>query len=126
MRELTNAPMPVEHALQAELEALLADTGIAWTSLRNGFYTHSPDWLLGPRQRTGTIMAPADGPVSRTGRAEAAALILAGDRSVDGPITLTALDALNVSPLSPTRAERVAAMVSELLACRACVGFPLR
>ena len=33
------------------LEALLADSGVAWTSLRNGFYTHTLDWLLGALAR---------------------------------------------------------------------------
>jgi hypothetical protein len=49
---------------------LLADSGVAWTSLRNGFCAHSLDWLLGPWQQTGVIAAPDDGPVSWTDRAE--------------------------------------------------------
>ncbi|CAL9331396.1 NmrA family NAD(P)-binding protein [Streptomyces sp. enrichment culture] len=77
----------------AATEQLLADSGVAWTALRNGFYAHSLAWLLGPWRQTGTIAAPADGPVSWTDRAdaaEAAAVILAGDRTFDGPVTLTA------------------------------------
>ncbi|WP_460358153.1 NmrA family NAD(P)-binding protein [Actinoallomurus acanthiterrae] len=77
----------------AATEAILADSGVAWTALRNGFYAHSLDWLLGPWQQTGVIAAPADGPVSWTDRAdeaEAAAIILAGLRRFDGPVTLTA------------------------------------
>ncbi|WP_413804392.1 NmrA family NAD(P)-binding protein [Streptomyces sp. OE57] len=77
----------------AATEQLLADSGVAWTALRNGFYAHSLAWLLGPWQQTGTIAAPADGPVSWTDRAdaaEAAAVILAGNRTFDGPVTLTA------------------------------------
>jgi uncharacterized protein YbjT (DUF2867 family) len=46
----------------AATEALLAESGVAWTSLRNGFYAHSLDWLLGPWQQTGVITAPADAP----------------------------------------------------------------
>ncbi len=83
--------------VHAETEALLADSGTAWTSLRNGFYAHTLDWLLGPWRETGVIEAPADGPVSWTERAdqaEAAAVILAGQRpfdgAFDGPVTLTA------------------------------------
>ena len=34
----------------AAAEAALAGSGVAWTSLRNGFYAHSLDWLLGPWQ----------------------------------------------------------------------------
>ncbi len=77
----------------AAAEALLAGSGVAWTSLRNGFYAHTLDWLLGPWRETGVIATPADGPVSWTERAdeaEAAAVILAGQRPFDGPVTLTA------------------------------------
>ena len=90
-------------------EALLADSGVAWTSLRNGFYAHSLDWLLGPWRETGAIAAPADGPVSWTERAdaaEAAAVILASDGDYDGPVALTASAA-------PTLAE-IAGIASEL------------
>ena len=90
-------------------EQLLADSGIAWTSLRNGFYAHSLGWLLGPWLETGVITAPADGPVSWTDRAdaaEAAAVILAGDRAFDGPVTLTARQAVTF--------DDVAAMASQL------------
>ncbi|HEY0717058.1 MAG TPA: NAD(P)H-binding protein [Streptosporangiaceae bacterium] len=79
--------------VHAANEAQLADSGVAWTSLRNGFYAHSLDWLLGPWRETGAIATPADGPVSWTERddeAEAAAVILAGERDFDGPVTLTA------------------------------------
>ncbi|MHC3473570.1 NmrA family NAD(P)-binding protein [Streptomyces sp. 7R007] len=87
----------------AATEQLLADSGIAWTALRNGFYAHSLAWLLGPWQQTGAITAPADGPVSWTDRAdaaEAAAVILAGDRSFDGPVTLTASQAVTFDDLA--------------------------
>jgi uncharacterized protein YbjT (DUF2867 family) len=93
----------------AATEALLADSGIAWTSLRNGFYAHTLDWLLGPWRETGVIAAPADGPVSWTERgdeAEAAAVILAGQRPFDGPVTLTADAAVTF--------DDIAGVVSEL------------
>src|SRR6202034_852550 len=83
----------------AATEALLADSGVAWTSLRNGFYAHTLDWLLGPWRETGVIAAPDDGPVSWTERAdeaEAGAVILAGERHFDGPVTLTASTAVAV------------------------------
>lgn len=54
--------------VHAATEAILAASGVAWTSLRNGFYAHSLDWLLGPWQQTGVIAAPADGPVTLTAR----------------------------------------------------------
>ncbi|MET9296992.1 NAD(P)H-binding protein [Streptomyces sp. NPDC003077] len=73
-------------------EAILGDSGVAWTALRNGAYGPL-DQVLGPWQRTGVIAQPADGPVPYTDRAdiaEATAAVLAGDRSFDGPVTLTA------------------------------------
>jgi NAD(P)H dehydrogenase (quinone) len=83
----------VPAVVHAANEAQLADSGLAWTSLRNGFYAHSLDWLLGPWRETGAIATPADGPVSWTERAdesEAAAVILTSERPYDGPVTLTA------------------------------------
>lgn len=79
--------------IHARTEALLADSGRPWTSLRNGFYAHSLSWLAGPWRETGVIAVPGDGPVSWTARedeAEAAAMILTADRPFDGPVTLTA------------------------------------
>ena len=95
--------------VHAGTEALLAESGVAWTSLRNGFYAHSLDWMLGPWRETGVIAAPADGPASWTDRAdegEAAAVILAGERDFDGPVTLTA----NAAPTF----DDIAAIASEL------------
>ena len=95
--------------VHAATEALLAGSGVAWTSLRNGFYAHTLDWLLGPWRETGIIAAPADGPVSWTDRgdeAEAAAVILAGEGPFDGPVTLTADTAVTFGD--------IAAMASEL------------
>ncbi len=93
----------------AATEQLLADSGVAWTSLRNGFYAHSLNWLMGPWRETGSIAVPADGPVSWTARedaAEAAAVILASNGAYDGPTTLTASAA-------PTF-EEIAAIASEV------------
>jgi NAD(P)H dehydrogenase (quinone) len=90
-------------------EQLLAESGLPWTSLRNGIYAHSLTWLAGPWRETGVIAVPGDGPVSWTARedaAEAAAVILASDGAYDGPTTLTASAA-------PTFQE-IAAIASEL------------
>jgi uncharacterized protein YbjT (DUF2867 family) len=97
---------PARH--HAATEALLADSGVAWTSLRNGFYAHSLDWLLGPWRETGVIATPADGPVSWTERAdeaEAAAVILAGQRHFDGPVTLTASTAVTFGDIAGIASE---------------------
>ncbi len=93
----------------AATELLLADSGIPWTSLRNGFYAHSLQWFLGSWRETGVIAVPADGPVSWTARedaAEAAAVILASNGAFDGATTLTA----NAAPTF----EEIANIASEL------------
>ena len=92
----------------AATEALLADTGVAWTSLRNGFYAHSLGFVLGPWRETGVITVPADGPVSWTARedaAEAAATILVSHGGFDGPVTLTASTAPTFGDLATTASE---------------------
>ena len=97
---------PARH--HAATEALLADSGVAWTSLRNGFYAHSLDWLLGPWRETGVIATPADGPVSWTERAdeaEAAAVILAAQPPFDGPVTLTASAAVTFDEIAGIASE---------------------
>lgn len=94
--------------VHAATEAILADSGVAWTSLRNGFYAHSLDWLTGPWQQDRAIAAPADGPVSWTDRddeAEAAAVILAGERVFDGPVTLTASRAVTLEDVARLATE---------------------
>jgi NAD(P)H dehydrogenase (quinone) len=98
--------LPARH--HAATEALLADCGVAWTSLRNGFYAHSLDWLLGPWRETGVIATPADGPVSWTERAdeaEVAAAILADEDRFDGPVTLTASAAVTFDDIAGIASE---------------------
>ena len=78
-------------AIHAATEQHLSESGVAWTSLRNGFYG-DPAQLLGAWQETGAIAMPADGPFSwidRRDAAEAAAQILTADQPFDGPIDLT-------------------------------------
>jgi uncharacterized protein YbjT (DUF2867 family) len=92
----------------AATEQLLAEYGVAWTSLRNGCYAHSLGWLLGPWRSTGVIRVPADGPVSWTARedaAEAAAGILASGGAYDGPTTLTARAAPTFAQIAQIAAE---------------------
>jgi NAD(P)H dehydrogenase (quinone) len=93
----------------AATERLMAESGIPWTALRNGYYAHSLNWLIGDWRETGTITVPLDGPVSWTARddaAEAAAIILASNGGYDGPVTLTAGEA-------PTFAE-IASIASDI------------
>jgi uncharacterized protein YbjT (DUF2867 family) len=96
-------------SVHARTEELLEASGLPWTSLRNGFYAHSLDWLAGPWRETGRVEVPADGPVSWTTRedaAEAAAVIIDTEGAYGGRVTLTATAA-------PTFAE-VAAIAAEL------------
>jgi NAD(P)H dehydrogenase (quinone) len=98
--------VPARHHLATE--ELLDASGLPWTSLRNGFYAHSLQWLLGPWQTTGTVSVPADGPVSWTARedaAAAAAVILLADEPFDGPVTLTASEAPTFTELARIASE---------------------
>jgi NAD(P)H dehydrogenase (quinone) len=92
----------------AATELLLADSGLPWTSLRNGFYAHSLLWLMGPWRETGIVSVPGDGPVSWTSRddaAEAAAAILTSNGAYDGPVTLTATEAPTFADLAVIASE---------------------
>ena len=99
----------------AATERLLADSGVAWTSLRNGFYAHSLNWLTGPWQQTGVIAVPADGPVSWTARedaAEAAAAILLSNGAYEGPTTVTARSAPTFQDIAVIASELTGAEVT--------------
>ncbi len=103
------APMP-DHAAT---EALLEASGLAFTALRNGFYTASGRMLLGQALETGELAAPADGPVSWTAHddlAEAAAIVLTDEGRFEGP----------TPPLTGSAALDLAALAAEVL------GRPIR
>jgi len=93
----------------ARTEAMLADCGIAWTALRNGFYASTVPQLIGDAAAQGAIEAPADGPVAWTAHADlataAARVLVAGGHHGPTP-PLTATDALNL--------DAVAGIVSDL------------
>ncbi|WP_431015367.1 SDR family oxidoreductase [Bradyrhizobium pachyrhizi] len=76
----------------AGTEADLAASGVAYTSLRHGFYAESCLHMIGDGLRNGELRTPEDGPISWTARAdlaEADAAILAGDGwdGVTSPLT---------------------------------------
>ncbi len=105
------APAP-DHAATEEA---LRESGVAFTSLRNGYYASSAAALLGNAIETGEAVAPEDGPVSWTAHddlAMAAAITLTKG-GLDG-ITpaLTGSEALDLA--------RVAEIVSEV------TGRPIR
>ncbi|CAI6062917.1 SDR family oxidoreductase [Cohnella sp. JJ-181] len=98
------APM-IDHA--ATEEALQA-SGVAYTSLRNGFYTASALMLLGNALSTGELAAPEDGPVSWTAHpdlAEAAAIALTEQRLDGLSPGLTATEAIDLAGIAAIASE---------------------
>ncbi|HET9931767.1 MAG TPA: NAD(P)H-binding protein [Polyangiaceae bacterium] len=92
----------------AATERMLAESGLAWTSLRNGFYASSALGFIGNGLKSGTISAPLDGKVAWTTHAdlaEAAAAILASEGSFDGPTVLTGGEALDMDDLARIASE---------------------
>ena len=101
-------PPMLDHAAT---EAMLAECGIAWTALRNGFYADTVPMLIRGAAEGGAIEAPEDGPVAWTDHSDlaaAAARILCDEGRFNGPTPpLTAEQA-------PTLAD-VASMLTEQL-----------
>jgi NAD(P)H dehydrogenase (quinone) len=98
------APMP-DHAAT---EAMLQESGLAFTSLRNGFYASSGLMLLGQALEAGEVAAPEDGPVSWTAHAdlaEAAAIALL-EGGLDGVTPgLTGGEALDLADIAAIASE---------------------
>ena len=93
----------------AGTEEALRESGVAFTSLRNGFYASpTPMMMLGNAIETGELVAPEDGPVAWTTRgdlAEAAAIILARE-GIDGPTpALTASETVDASGIAAIASE---------------------
>lgn len=93
----------------AGTEEALRESGVAFTSLRNGFYASpTPMMMLGNALETGELAAPEDGPVAWTTRAdlaEAAAIILTGE-GIDGPTPdLTASEAVDAAGIAALASE---------------------
>lgn len=90
-------------------EAMLRQSGLAWTALRNGFYAESGIALMSDALETGVLEAPADGKVSWTTHAdlaEAAAIILADEGQYDGPTPpLTGSQSLDLADLAGIASE---------------------
>ncbi len=93
----------------AAIEAMLAESGLAWTSLRHGFYAESGLMMHGDGLKAGVIEAPADGEVSWTTHADLAdadAIILANAGQFDGPTpALTAGQAVDLDALVALASE---------------------
>lgn len=87
----------------AATEQLLEASGLAWTSLRDGFHASTVGFWLDQAQG-GVLRLPEDGPVSWTTHedlAEAAALTLLDRARVDGPTPpLTGPESLDASAVA--------------------------
>lgn len=88
----------------AATEAMLAQSGLAWTALRHGFYAHSALAMNARGFASGSLAAPGDGEVSWTTHddlATADAMLLAGLETFDGPTpALTGSEALDLADLA--------------------------
>ncbi|MFD5537256.1 NAD(P)H-binding protein [Streptomyces sp. NPDC127079] len=88
----------------AATERDLADSGLSWTSLRNGFHATSGLDFLTQGLANGRVALPADGPVCWTAHddlAEAAAVVLADEGRFEGPTPpLTGSEALTFADLA--------------------------
>ena len=97
--------------VHAATETMLAESGLLWTALRNGFYATRAVMESETAMKSGAIETPKDGKVSWTSHgdlAEAAAVILASEGRFNGPTPpLTGGEALDYADL--------AAMLTELL-----------
>ncbi|GAA2603684.1 NAD(P)H-binding protein [Paractinoplanes durhamensis] len=82
--------------VHAATEDYLAETGVPFTALRNGFYVSTLGFYLTPALESGTLALPEDGPVSWTAHpdlAAAAAAALTSEGLLDGvtaPLTAPA------------------------------------
>lgn len=100
------APMP-DHAAT---ENILRECGVAFTSLRNGFYASTAAMLLGRSgaMETGELVRPEDGPVAWTTHAdlaEAAAIALV-QGGLDGVTpALTASEAVDMAGVADMTSE---------------------
>jgi uncharacterized protein YbjT (DUF2867 family) len=123
-------PPMVSHAAS---EALLAESGVPFTALRNGFYASTVPMLTAQVRETGRLVAPADGKVSWTTHAdlaEAAAIVLTEPGRFEGPTPpLTAPAAFDLADVArllsvervvvPDTAHRAALLDSGVPAQRA-------
>ena len=93
-------PPMVDHAAT---EAALRDSGVAYTSLRNGFYATTAAYQLAGALETGELAAPEDAPVDWTTHAdfaEATAAVLT-DRDPAGTIlNLTGAEAIDMAGIA--------------------------
>ncbi len=89
-------------------EVALRDAGVAYTSLRNGFYAQTAAFLVRAALETGELRAPRDGPIDYTAipdLAEATAIALADEGLDDTTLTLTGPAAIDAAGLAAIASE---------------------
>lgn len=106
--------------VHAATESYLAETGMPYTSLRNGYYASTIPLMLGQALETGELVAPADGPTSWTTHAdlaEATAIILADEGRFDGPTPpLTGSDAHDLNDIAGICSELTGRTITRTVA----------
>ena len=99
----------------ATTEALLTESGVPWTALRNGFYASTVPMLIGNAAASGVVEGPQDGPVAWTTHADlaaAAARILIDKDSFDGPTPpLTGDKAYGLSDVAAILSEQTGRVI---------------
>lgn len=93
----------------AATEQDLADSGVPFIALRNGFYASTPAFLLRSALETGELILPADGPFSWTAHqdlADAAVVALTEPERLEGVTpTLTGPELLDYSDVAAIASE---------------------
>ncbi len=83
---------------------MLAESGLAWTALRNGFYASRALTMMGRALESGVMATPDDGKIAWATHGDlagAAATILANEDQYDGPTPpLTGSQALDFTDLT--------------------------
>jgi NAD(P)H dehydrogenase (quinone) len=108
MAARTGSPfLPADH--HAGTEADLAESGLAYTSLRHGFYAESCLQMIGDDLARGELRTAEDGPTSWTARAylaKADAAILMAERDWNGTTPpLTAATAITMAEIAAIASE---------------------
>jgi uncharacterized protein YbjT (DUF2867 family) len=98
------SPM-VDHAAT---ETALRDSGLAYTSVRNGFYATTAVMQMMGALETGELAVPEDGPVDWTTRsdlAEATAIALSDEGLADTILNLTSAEAVDMAGIAEIASE---------------------
>jgi uncharacterized protein YbjT (DUF2867 family) len=98
-------PPMVDHAAT---EAALRDSGVAYTSLRNGFYATTAAMQLANALETGELAVPEDGPIDWTTHAdlaEATAAALTDENLTYTILNLTGAEALDMAGIAAIASE---------------------